>query len=159
MSRRWVGLGCVVAFLAAMVVPQCGFGQGEAAKSEAKDTAKTEAKTEAKPGAPMMNTYKCDKTGKTWTQPATEKKACPNCGAAAPDCGTLIKSEPAAKTVWTCKFHKFVSEEKTGRCSVCNMPLVEVPASTVVKKTGKRAKTGVGDPSKEAEECEKEQTE
>jgi hypothetical protein len=125
-----------------------GFGQ-EAAQG------KCDAKAETKADAPMTNTYKCDRTGKTWTQPATEKKACPTCGAAAPECGALVKSEPAGKTVWSCRMHKFVCEEKSGRCKICNLTLVEVSASSVPKKVGKGGKVAVTDTSKEPEECEK----
>jgi multidrug efflux pump subunit AcrA (membrane-fusion protein) len=37
--------------------------------------------------------YKCDCSGKTWTQNRNKKKECPYCGSAMPDCGTLLKTE------------------------------------------------------------------
>lgn len=40
-----------------------------------------------------INTYKCGCSGKTWTQRADEKKSCPYCGEAMPDCGELIFQE------------------------------------------------------------------
>jgi RND family efflux transporter MFP subunit len=38
-------------------------------------------------------TYRCDCTGKTWSQAAHEAKSCPYCGEAMPDCGSLIERE------------------------------------------------------------------
>jgi Cu(I)/Ag(I) efflux system membrane fusion protein len=37
-----------------------------------------------------INIYRCSCTGKEWEQPAGEKKRCPFCGQAMPDCGVLV---------------------------------------------------------------------
>jgi hypothetical protein len=52
--------------------------------------------------------------------------------------------------------HKFVCEDKAGKCKMCNMKLIEVPASSVPKqKASKIGKGGLVDVSKEAQECER----
>jgi RND family efflux transporter MFP subunit len=38
-------------------------------------------------------TYRCDCTGKIWSQEAREAKSCPYCGEAMPDCGSLVERE------------------------------------------------------------------
>ena len=44
-------------------------------------------------------TYRCDCTGKIWSQHADEVKSCPYCGEAMPDCGSLIKQEKGREEV------------------------------------------------------------
>lgn len=141
MFLLWLG---IVAALGSAVL---SFAE-EGCKVEAKPTAKAEGN---KP--PIVNTYKCDKTGKTWTQPASQKKTCPFCGAAATECGTLVKSEPD-KIVYTCKLHKFICEEKPGRCKVCNLKLIETFAGAVPKKTRRTTTGELVDVSKEPDACD-----
>lgn len=52
----------------------------------------------AEVGKIKITTYKCDCSGKTWTQERGKKKSCPYCGPAMPDCGTLVKIEEKAVT-------------------------------------------------------------
>jgi hypothetical protein len=142
MVRKAMGLACVVAFGVFVLASALQVASAE-------DAGKTDA---AK--APMVNVYKCDKTGKTWTQPASQKKACPFCGEAAPECGTLVKSEPG-KTVYTCRMHKFVMEDKPGKCKICNLKLVETTVPlTALKKTRRGPNGEIIDVSKEPEACE-----
>ncbi|MEK7466387.1 MAG: hypothetical protein AAB074_03140 [Planctomycetota bacterium] len=48
--------------------------------------------------AGQIATYKCECTKKEWTQPAEEEKLCIEyCEGGMPECGTLVKIEPAAK--------------------------------------------------------------
>ncbi len=142
MYWRLLAIACLIAFAAFSTTARLSF---------AEEGCKTAA---AKPAAekPATTTYKCDKTGKTWTQPAGEKKACPECGATAPNCGTQVKAEGDNKTVWSCRMHKSVCEEKAGRCKTCNLKLVEVPASSVTKK--KAGKSVTITLKEEAEACE-----
>ena len=152
MGRRFIALACAVAFglsLAASA-PRVGFAQ-DAAKPDA-------TKADAGKAAPMVNIYKCCKTAKTWTQPAGEKKACPFCGDAAPDCGTLVKSEPG-KYVWSCRMHKFVAEDKPGRCKVCNLALVQTLVPLTAKKTRRGPHGELIDVSKEPQACEEHEDE
>ena len=143
MARRLVALVCVVAF-----------GLFVAASVSRVACSEEAAKPEASKSGTMVNIYKCDKSGKTWRQPTAEKKACPFCGEAAPDCGTLVKSEPG-RTAYTCRMHKFVCESKPGNCKVCNMKLVEttVPLSAF-KKTRLGPNGELIDVSKEPQACE-----
>jgi hypothetical protein len=54
--------------------------------------------------------------------------------------------------------HKFVAQDKPGKCKICNLKLVEVPASSVPKKQVRTGPNGeLVDVSKQAEECEKEE--
>ncbi len=48
----------------------------------------------AKPAAGMI-TYKCPCNGKTWTQVKADKKFCPWCKDAMPECGTVVAEGPA----------------------------------------------------------------
>jgi hypothetical protein len=79
-----------------------GSGSGSSPKME---TAKPKTET-AKPTRKVVDpskkgqiaTYKCGCTGNTWTQPAEEEKLCINdCEGKMPECGTLVKVEPAGK--------------------------------------------------------------
>ena len=143
MARRLVALVCVVAF-----------GLFVAASVSRLARAEEAAKPDASKSGVMVNVYKCEKSGKSWTQPTAEKKACPFCGEAAPDCGTLVKSEPG-KTVYTCKMHKFVAENKPGKCKICNMKLVETTVSlSALKKTRRGPNGELIDVSKEPQACE-----
>lgn len=46
----------------------------------------------------QLATYKCQCTQKEWTQPAEEEKLCIDyCDGKMPECGELVKVEPAAK--------------------------------------------------------------
>jgi YHS domain-containing protein len=47
-------------------------------------------KTEKNQKKPALDKYRCDCTGKIWKQKAGTTKACPYCGPAMPDCGTLL---------------------------------------------------------------------
>ena len=146
MARRLVAFVCVVAF-----------GLFVAANVSRLARAEEAAKPDASKSGVMVNVYKCEKSGKSWTQPTAEKKACPFCGEAAPDCGTLVKSEPG-KTVYTCKMHKFVAENKPGKCKICNMKLVETTVSlSALKKTRRGPNGELIDVSKEPEACEQNQ--
>ena len=46
----------------------------------------------------QVATYKCNCTQKEWTQPAEEERLCLEyCKGEMPECGTLVKIEPAPK--------------------------------------------------------------
>lgn len=46
----------------------------------------------------FLTTFRCQCTGKEWTQPAEEEKLCIDyCEGKMPECGELVKTEPAAK--------------------------------------------------------------
>lgn len=148
MARRLIGFACAVAFGLFVAA-----GTVKVVSAEDAGTKPEAAKADAAKTPVMINTYKCCKTGKTWTQPASQKKACPECGEAAPDCGTLVKSEPG-KTVWACRMHKFVAENKPGKCKICNMALVETTISASAKKTRRGPNGEIIDVSKEPQACE-----
>ncbi|MBI2923616.1 MAG: hypothetical protein HYY18_21380 [Planctomycetes bacterium] len=46
----------------------------------------------------LLAVYKCQCTGKDWTQPAEQEKLCIDyCEGKMPECGELVKEEPAPK--------------------------------------------------------------
>ena len=152
MVRRVAGFACVVAFGLFVIVSAMQVALAE-------DAGKTDAAKADAGKAPMVNIYKCDKTGKTWSQPAAEKKACPSCGDAAPECGTLVKSVPG-KVVYTCRMHKFVMEDKPGKCKMCNLKLVETTVPLTALKKVRRGPNGeIIDVSKEPQSCEQNEQE
>ena len=147
MVRRAVGFACVVAFGLFVIASASRVALAE-------DAAKPDAAKADAAKAPMINIYKCDTTGKPWSQPAGEKQACPSCGEAAPECGKLVKSVPG-KTLYTCRMHKFVMLETPGKCKICNLTLVQTTVPLSAFKKAKRGPDGeIIDVSKEPQACE-----
>ena len=72
-------------------------GSGSAPKTDAAKPKPTRKVVDpSKKG--QVATYKCGCTGNTWTQPAEEEKLCIDfCEGKMPECGTLVKVEPAPK--------------------------------------------------------------